>query len=251
KAWFEFGWFVGLFGFVIEKICLKLSWDGVIALSESTKTKLISAKIKTKNLTVIHGGVEPNEFKQAVHLPKFAKPTICCVARLVKTKRINILIKALALLNSLPRLRLLIIGKGPQKKFLTQTISHYKLTKKIKIIDYLPRQELIETLFRSKIFCLPSVVEGFGLATIEAMACGLPVLLADIPVNQEITNFGQGTLFFKSDNESDLSQKINQLFTDPKLYRQKQLEALKLAKTYTWEKAYLSTKKFYEACLNL
>jgi len=78
----------------------------------------------------------------------------------------------------------------------------------------------------------------------------LPVILANIPVNQEITNFGQGTLFFKSDNESDLSQKISQLFTNPKLYRQKQLEALKLAKIYTWEKAYLNTKKFYETCLN-
>ncbi len=250
KSWFEFGWFVGLFGFVMERICLKLSWDGVIALSESTKTKLIASKIKTNRLTVVHGGIEPDEFKQTVQLPKFVKPTICCVARLVKTKRINVLIKALALLNSLPQLRLLIIGKGPQKKFLRRTISQYKLTEKVKIIDYLSRQELIDTLYRSRVFCLPSVVEGFGLATIEAMACGLPVILAGIPVNQEITNFGQGTLFFKSDNESDLSQKISRLFTNPKLYRQKQLEALKLAKNYTWEKAYQQTKKFYEDCLN-
>ncbi|MDZ7587163.1 MAG: glycosyltransferase family 4 protein, partial [Patescibacteria group bacterium] len=251
KAWFEFGWFVGLFGFVMEKICLKLTWDGVIALSESTKTKLIKAKIKTNHLTVVHGGIEPNEFKQTIHLPKFAKPTICCIARLVKTKRINILIKAVSLLDNLPNLRLLIVGRGPQKKYLLKLIQEFRLTDKAKIIDYLPRQELINTLYRSKLFCLPSVVEGFGLATIEAMACGLPALLADIPVNQEITNFGQGTLFFKSDNESDLSQKISRLFTNPKLYRQKQLEALKLAKTYTWEKAYLNTKKFYETCLSL
>ncbi|MBU1322887.1 glycosyltransferase family 4 protein [Patescibacteria group bacterium] len=251
KAWFEFGWFVGLFGFVMERICLKLSWDGVIALSESTKTKLIAAKIKTNHLTVVHGGIEPNEFKQTVHLPKFAKPTICCVARLVKTKRINVLIKAVSLLDNLPNLRLLIIGRGPQKKHLLKLIQEFRLTKKAKIIDYLPRQELIDTLYRSQVFCLPSVVEGFGLATIEAMACGLPAILAGIPVNQEITNFGQGTLFFKADNESDLSQKISQLFTRPQLYRQKQLEALKLAKTYTWEKAYLNTKKFYETCLSL
>lgn len=251
KAWFEFGWFVGLFGLVMEKICLKLSWDGVIALSESTKTKLIAAKIKANHLTVVHGGIEPNEFKQTVHLPKFAKPTICCVARLVRTKRIDVLIKAVSLLNNLPKLRLLIIGRGPQKKHLLKLIQEFRLTNKAKIIDYLPRQELIDTLYRSKVFCLPSVVEGFGLATIEAMACGLPALLADIPVNQEITNFGQGTLFFKSDNESDLSQKISRLFTNPQLYRQKQLEALKLVKTYIWEKAYLNTKKFYETCLSL
>lgn len=251
KAWFEFGWFVGLFGFLMERICLKLTWDGVIALSESTKSKLLAAKIKTNHLTVVHGGIEPDEFKQTLRLPKFAKPTICCVARLVKTKRIDVLIKAVSLLDNLSNLRLLIIGRGPQKKYLLKLIQEFRLTEKAKIIDYLPRQELIDTLYRSKVFCLPSVVEGFGLATIEAMACGLPVILAGIPVNQEITNFGQGTLFFKSDNESDLSQKISRLFTNPQLYRQKQLEAFKLAKIYTWEKAYLNTKKFYETCLSL
>jgi len=81
------------------------------------------------------------------------------------------------------------------------------------------------------------------------MACGLPCVLTSLPVNQEITNFGQGALFFKSDNESDLSQKISQFFMNPQLYRQKQLEAFKLAKIYTWEKAYQETKKAYQQFL--
>lgn len=251
KSWFEFGWFVGLFGLVMERICLKLTWDGVIALSESTKIKLIKAKIKTNHLTVIHGGIDPKEFILTFPPEKFAKNTIICLSRLVKTKRIDVLIKAVSLLDNLSNFRLLIIGRGPQKKSLLKLIHEFRLTDKVKIIDYFSRQELINTLYRSRIFCLPSVVEGFGLATIEAMACGLPAIVADIPVNQEITNFGQGTLFFKADNESDLSQKINQLFINSKLYRQKQLEALKLAKFYTWKKAYFNTKKFYETCLFL
>ena len=249
-SWFEFGWFVGLFGFIIEKICLKLSWDGIIALSQSTKSKLIKAKVKTKHLTVVHGGIDPDEFRLTVKPPKFAKPTICSVARLVKTKRLDILIKSLALLDSLSEVRLLIIGRGPQKNHLNQLINQLKLTGKVKIINYLTRPELIKTLYRSRFFCLPSIVEGFGLATIEAMACGLPAILADIPINQEITHFGQAALFFRPDSAENLALQIKSLLTDKTLYRQKQLEAIKLSQTYTWQKVYDQTKKFYETCFH-
>lgn len=250
KNWFDFGWFVGCAGWLIEKIYLKLPWDGVIALSDSTKAKLLKEKIRTKNLTVVHGGIDPAEFILAVQPEKFAKTTICCVARLVKTKRLNILIKALALLNRFPDLHLLIVGRGPEKNRLVKLINQSRLSAKVKIVDYLPRQELIETMYRSRLFCLPSVVEGFGLVTIEAMACGLPVILVGIPVNQEITQFGQGTVFFKPNSESDLAIQIEKLLIDKKLYRRKQLEALKLSQNYTWNKAYQETKKFYENCLN-
>lgn len=250
KNWFDFGWFVGSIGSLVEKLYLKLPWDGVIALSESTKIKLLNHKIKTKHLTVIHGGINPGEFKLKSLPPKFNKPTIACVARLVKTKRLDVLIKAIALLDNFPNLRLQIIGQGPQKKYLSGVINRSRLQTKIKIIDYLPREELITFLYRSRFFCLPSVVEGFGLVTIEAMACCLPVILAGIPVNQEITNFGQGAVFFKSGNESDLAKQIEKLLTDKFFYRQKQLEAIKLSTHYSWQKVYQQTKKFYETCLN-
>ncbi|MCX6816739.1 MAG: glycosyltransferase family 4 protein [Candidatus Beckwithbacteria bacterium] len=244
KNWLDFGWFVGITGWLMEKLYLKLSWDGVIALSDSTKTKLLKAKVKTDHLVVVHGGIDPKEFSFTSSPEKFTKTTIICLARLVKTKRIDVLIKAMSLLDNLP-LRLLIIGRGPQKKHLLKLIQEFRLTDKAKIVDYLSRHELIDTLSRSRIFCLPSVVEGFGLATIEAMACGLPCVLASIPVNQEITNFGQGTLFFKPGNESDLAKQIERLLTDKELYRQKQLEALKLSNHYTWQKIYNETKKVY------
>ncbi len=249
KSWFDFGWFVGCAGWLMEKIYLKLAWDGVIALSDSTKAKLLKAEIKTKSLTVVHGGIDPTEFALTNQPEKFARTTICCVARLVKTKRLNILIKALALLNHFPDLHLLIVGRGPQKKSLLKLIHQSRLSAKVKIVDYLPRQELIETLYRSRLFCLPSVVEGFGLVTIEAMACGLPVILAAIPVNQEITQFGQGAVFFKANSESDLAIQIEKLLTDKKLYRQKQLQALILSKQYSWLKAYEETKKIYQQFL--
>src|SRR3989344_2546559 len=165
--------------------------------------------------------------------------TIICVARLVKTKRIDKLIKAVLGLQPMPKL--IIVGHGPQEKPLKNLAQG-----NVKFLQNLPRKDLIQILRRSDLFCLPSVVEGFGIATIEAMACGLPAVLADIPVNREVTRNGQGAVFFEPENVADLTAKIK---TIKSIYHQKQTEALVLAKVYTWDKIYRQTKAVYETCL--
>ena len=129
-----------------------------------------------------------------------------------------------------------------------------KLTTKLQLSDKisfqknLPRSKLIKTLSRSHLFCLPSTVEGFGLVTIEAMAAGLPTVLSNIPINQEITKKGQGALFFKPNQPGDLAKKITKLKNNPNLYQTKKLEAQKLVNHYSWKKIYQQTKKVYETC---
>ena len=166
--------------------------------------------------------------------------TIICVARLVKTKRIDQLIKAVLGLQPMPKL--IIVGHGPQEKPLKNLAQG-----NVKFLQNLPRKDLIQILRRSDLFCLPSVVEGFGIATIEAMACGLPAVLADIPVNREVTRNGQGAVFFEPENIADLTDKIKSIKA---VYKQKQAEAFKLARTYSWERIYKETKAVYETCLN-
>jgi glycosyltransferase involved in cell wall biosynthesis len=61
--WFDFGPIVGVFGLIAEKIYLKLPWTKIIALSRSTETKLIKAGIKPELITVVHAGIDLEEFK--------------------------------------------------------------------------------------------------------------------------------------------------------------------------------------------
>jgi len=163
---------------------------------------------------------------------------IICVARLVKTKRIDQLIAAVKLAHD----QLTIIGFGPQERQLKQLAG-----KKVRFLQLLPRKELIAEMKQADIFCLPSVVEGFGIATIEAMACGLPAVLADIPVNREITRNGQGAVLFQPESISDLAAKLKLI---RRLYPKKQAEALALAKTYSWDRIYRETKAVYETCFH-
>lgn len=248
KYWFDFGFVVGSFGFFLEKISLALPWTQIIALSQSTKDKLISHGIKSQKIAVARAGIDPQEFKIKTK-KKFSQFTIISIARLVKTKRLDDLIKAFAELNSqLPQTRLVIIGQGPEKKNLQNLVNKLKLEGKTQFLANLSRKTLIKTLYQSHLFCLPSIVEGFGIATIEAMTAGLPVVLADIPINQEITQNGQGALFFQPNNSSHLAKKLVRLITHKSLYQQKRLQAQKLAKKYTWERIYQQTKKIYEDC---
>ncbi len=246
KHWFEFGFFVGTFGFLLEKIALLLPWDKIIALSQSTKDKLIAQGIKPQKISVAKAGIDPKEFKLKP-LKKFPQFTIICIARLVNTKRVFDLIKAFA---NLKKAHLIIIGQGPKKNSLKQLVKSLGLQTKVKFLENLSRPALIKALYQSHLFCLPSIVEGFGIVTIEAMAVGLPTVLADITINREITQNGQGAVFFKPADSSDLAKKISKLITNKSLYQQKALQAKKFAPQYTWQKVYKTTKAIYETCLN-
>lgn len=63
KHWFDFGWAVGVSGLLAEKIYLRLPWTKIIALSHSTKDKLIKAGINPKIVSVVHAGIDLEEFK--------------------------------------------------------------------------------------------------------------------------------------------------------------------------------------------
>ncbi len=73
--------------------------------------------------------------------------------------------------------RLLICGEGPCRKELQMLISELELTKRVTLCGY---QNRIEEYYRSAdCFLFPSIREGLGMAAIEAMACGLPLIVGD------------------------------------------------------------------------
>ncbi len=243
--WLQLGFFVGLFGYLVEKISLKLPWDQIIALSQSTKQKLIKHGLSKEKITVVKAGIDPKEFTSQPK-QKFNKFTIICVARLVSTKRIKDLILAFSHLNEG---QLIIVGQGPQRKSLIRLADSLNISKSVTFYHSLSRFKLLRLLNKSHLFCLPSIVEGFGIVTIESYASGLPAVLADIPINHEVTK-DHGCLFFKPKDEKDLASKLKILMTNSNLYQQKSSQAKKLAKKYTWPNIYQQTKQVYEDCFN-
>lgn len=216
---------IGWVGEIVERLTLKLPWNHIIALSHQTKQKLIAAGVPESKITVVYPGVDQAEFR--IQVPKAKHPTICCISRDIPYKRITDLKTAFTIIKkTLPDANLIITS------------------------GQIPRIDLIKKLKSSHVFCLPSIVEGFGLVTLEALAAGLPYVNADIPINREVTQGGQGGLLFTPQDPTDIAQKTLQLLTDKKLYQQKIAEGQHLLKNYSWSKSALQTEAVYKSVIN-
>lgn len=235
-------------GFLLEKFNLLRKADFFIAISNATKQKLIKNGIPEEKISVIYCGVEKTEFQKKNDL---SENRIICISRLVKYKRVKDLIMAFYLLSKkMSNITLVIIGRGNQEDELKQLVSTLQIERRVIFKSNLKRKELTEELQRSKILCLPSEIEGFGIVTIEAAALGKPYVVSDIPVLREITKDGKGGLIFKLGDVKDLQDKLESLLTIADLYNKKSQEALVLAKNYQWKDIANKTAELYQTLSN-
>lgn len=242
------GLVAGLIGNFVEKFNLKRSADLFIAISNSTKSKLIRNKIPQNKIIIIPCGVDLGEFKGQEK--KLKDPTIVCISRLVSYKRVEDLIWAYAKVQkSITNLKLIIVGRGPQEKKLKTMTQMLKISQRVLFKKNLKRNDLVRTLQSSELFCLPSETEGFGISVIEAAAAKVPFVITDIPVFKEITKEGAGGLLFKTGDIGDLSSKIEKLLNDRNLYKKKSEECSKLSKEYDWSKIAAETESLYSSLI--
>ena len=245
-SWFKNAGFLGIFGEILERLNLFLGSDSYIAISRETAKKL-KKQVKGK-INVIPCGVDPKEF--ATSTEKFENPTIICISRLAGYKNLKTLIFAFAHLSTkIKNARLIIIGTGPEYKNLRNLAKALKITPKVKFLANLPRKDLIKLIKSSHIFSLPSLVEGFGISTIESASAGLPYIISDIAVHREVTKGGRGGFLADSHDPLSFSKRFYELLSNRNLYIEKSHEALQLAKFYNWDKIARDTEKVYRDLL--
>ncbi len=234
----------GIFGEILERLNLIRGFDAYIAISKNTADKL--RKFSKKVVHVVYCGVDKKEF--LANYTKFKDPTIVSVSRLTKYKNLNTLILAFAKLSlKLKSARIFIVGAGPEENNLKSLTSELKIAKKTSFLKNLPRRDLIKLYKKSHVFSLPSTVEGFGIATIEAAAAGLPYVNSNVSIHKEVTKDGLGGFLVNPENPSDFSNKLHELLTNKTLYEKKSRQAKELSQYYSWKNVSNQTEKIYKS----
>jgi glycosyltransferase involved in cell wall biosynthesis len=105
--------------------------------------------------------------------------TVLSVGRFYLRKRINVLLRAAALLRERIRdLEVRIVGGGPCADQWHRLATELKLEGTVRWLGDISRSDLAAEYTRASVFCLPSVQEGFGIVLLEAMAAGKPIVAA-------------------------------------------------------------------------
>lgn len=183
-----------------------------IAVSEAVKEwALRELHLSARKIKVIYNGVDVKSMNSDSGAHAFLKereglkggqPIITCVGRLHEQKNHDCLLRAAkSLLDRGVEAQYLLIGDGPLEDDLTALAKELGIEDRVHFMGL--RDDVADLLVISDLFVLPSMWEGFGIAIIEAMAAGAPVVASDVDGIQEIVNHGEtGLLASPKDPES-------------------------------------------------
>jgi len=141
--------------------------------------------------------------------------TVLCVCRFYPRKRVELLLRAAALLVSrLPELEVRIVGGGPDAERLYRLTRELHLEGTVNWVGNATADALASEYNQADVFCLPSVQEGFGIVFLEAMAAGKPIVAARAAAVPEVVQHG---LLVEPDNSESLAEAIALVYADSEL----------------------------------
>ncbi len=153
---------------------------------------------------------------------------------LIKLKRMDLIIEAFAkLFKGMADIRLDIFGDGPERKNLKNLIEEYDLSEQISLRGVCGREEIASTLENSDCFVLPSQTETFGVAYIEAIAMGVPVIATRCGGPEVFVNDRNGILI-DIDDLDELIEAMNYMYENIKKYDGENI-ALEINKKFSSE----------------
>lgn len=201
-----------------------MSFDHIVCVSDYVRDDLIRRGIPEEMTSTIPTGF------QCEPLDKVDEGDfILSLGRLVKTKGLEYMVEAMKNVDC----KLIICGKGPESKKLERMIRKLDLQDKIELRGYVSETEKSILMGSCKFFVMPSLFESFGLAAVELMSHGRPLVCTN--VNGLPETVGDGAITVNPKNPSALANAMNQLLEDDQLRKEMGLKARSRAESYAWE----------------
>lgn len=203
----------------------------ILTVSEFSKSEILRFYpfLKENKISVIYNAIDNLLFKRLSDIPPAKEPFVLCVSSIDPRKNFARLIEAC---QGLTGAKLYIVGK--YNRIFNQQMELDTDSDHIHFLGRVSDEELVRLYNQAVCFVFPSLYEGFGLPPLEAMACGCPVLVSDIPVEREVC--GDAALYFNPLEPSEILRIITQYLSNTdvikKTMRQKGYDNIK---RFSWE----------------
>ncbi len=208
-------------------------------ISESTKRDLIERGFAAERIQVVYCGIDegtyhPDESKR--HEPGY--PYLLSIGRLKKYKRVDLLMRAFARLSGRhPDLRLIIAGEGDDSRRLQSVSNALDIDGRVVFTGRVGDEEKVRLLRGAKYVVITSPKEGWGLTSIEAQACGIPVIASDSPGLRESVRHGETGLLVPHGDTGLLADAMERLLENDGLREQLGRNATDWARRFRWDRA--------------
>ena len=220
--------------------------DTIVTVSETSKEDLIRVfQLPRDKIAVIPSApaaayrVIPRPEVSPLLAGKFGlrRPYILYVGGLNPRKNVAELICAFAkIARQLPLGHQLVIPgpAGIHRDHLKQLAGALGLSEEVAFPGFVATEELPLLYNGADLFVYPSLYEGFGLPPIEAMRCGVPVIVSNVSSLPEIS--GEAALLFNPEDTLELARTMYRALTDPDLRQSLIAKGLAHSQNYTWER---------------
>ena len=214
----------------------------VLTVSDYSKKNIMEwANIPEDKIVVVGNGVNHCFTKDGTkHQPGY--PYLLHVGNTKPHKNVARLMTAFATAKIDPQLKLILTGKLTPE--LTAIIQKNNLQNRIVFTEKLSDEQLAEYYRGATAFILPSLIEGFGIPVIEAMACGTPVLISDATSLPEIG--GDAALLVDPYSIDSITHGIERITHDSSLRTRLTTQGNEQVKLFSWDKTAEKVQKILD-----
>ena len=207
----------------------------ILTVSEFSKSEILGFYpfLKPECISVIYNAIDENLFKPLTSdiRHQTSESFVLCVSSIDPRKNFARLIEAC---QGQTGAKLYIVGK--YNRVFSQDMELDTTSDHIHFLGRVSDEELVRLYNEASCFVFPSLYEGFGLPPLEAMACGCPVLVSDIPVEREVC--GDAALYFNPLEPSEILHTITQYLNDADVIKETmRRKGYENVTRFSWEKS--------------
>jgi N-acetyl-alpha-D-glucosaminyl L-malate synthase BshA len=228
--------------------------DAITAVSDNLREETYRSFRIEKDIRVIPNFVDTQRFFKSdkEHFKQMLAPNgeriLVHVSNFRKVKRVEDVIRVFERLHASIPSKLLMIGDGPERQNAEELCRSLRICNDIRFLG--KQDQVDEILSITDLFLLPSQYESFGLAALEAMACGVPVISTNTGGLPEINVHGKTGFLSDVGDVDDMAKHAVEILRDDERLRQFKAAALEHARSFEKSRIIPMYEELYDEVLS-